>query len=245
MYSPFSSSNPLAYTGIDLYTQPQFINANRAPTINDIYNPGTQWQNNAANPVVIYETTGAGVWALSNATSSSLNTLTGNTGTASPVANNIQIAGTANEITTAASGGVITLTVPSTFIAPGTIASTTTLTSGTTLTATAGNITATAGNVVINGAGKMLQVHHGAVTDFCGTGTLVLGTVTIANTNIATGDQIYLTRTGVAASTTLGQLTYTIIASTSFTVTSVILGTPGSTQTGDVSTFAYFIVRPV
>ena len=89
-----------------------------------------------------------------------------------------------------------------------------------------------------------MLVNGGAVTDFIGTGVLTAGTQTIANTNIAAGDVILITRTGVAASTTLGVLVYTISAGVSFTVTSVILGTPGSTQTGDVSTYAYFIVRP-
>jgi len=87
-------------------------------------------------------------------------------------------------------------------------------------------------------------VNGGAVTDFIGTGVLTAGTQTIANTNIAAGDVILLTRTAVNASTTLGMLTYTISAGASFTVTSVILGTPGSTQTADVSSYAYFIVRP-
>ena len=73
---------------------------------------------------------------------------------------------------------------------------------------------------------------------------MTAGMQTIANTNIAAGDVILITRTGVGASTTLGVLTYTISAATSFTVTSLILGTPGATQTNDVSTYAYFIVRP-
>ncbi len=90
----------------------------------------------------------------------------------------------------------------------------------------------------------MLQIHSGAVTDFIGTGVLTAGTQTIANTNIATGDVILLTRTAVNASTTLGEFTYTISNGASFTVTSVILGTPGSTQTADVSSYAYVIVRP-
>lgn len=48
---------------IDGYVYPQFIGyAQRAPTIQDIYQPGTRWQNNAVNPAVIYETTGAGNW---------------------------------------------------------------------------------------------------------------------------------------------------------------------------------------
>ena len=62
MSSPFSSSNPLGYTGLDYYTQPPFIDADRAPTTNDIYVPGTQWQDGSVSPSVIYETTGGGVW---------------------------------------------------------------------------------------------------------------------------------------------------------------------------------------
>lgn len=108
-----------------------------------------------------------------------------------------------------------------------------------------GNETITTGNVIINSAGQQLQVHGGAVTDFIGTGTLVAGTVTIANTNIAATDRIFPSRTAANASTTLGELSYTISAGASFTVTSLILGTPASTQTGDLSSFAYFIVRQV
>jgi len=114
--------------------------------------------------------------------------------------------------------------------------------SATTLTAS-GDITTTAGNVVISGAGKGLQIEGGAVTDTIGTGTLAAGTVTIANTNIAATDRIFIQRTAANASTTLGELSYTISAGASFTVTSLILGTPGSTQTGDLSSFTYLIVR--
>jgi hypothetical protein len=56
---------------------------------------------------------------------------------------------------------------------------------------------------------------------------------------------IFLTRTAANGSTTFGELSYTISNGASFTVTSLILGTPGSTQTGDTSTFAYIIIRPV
>jgi len=124
-----------------------------------------------------------------------------------------------------------------------TIGSTNT-TSATTINAGSGNVNVTGGHLAIASVAKTLLVNGGAVTDFIGTGTLTAGTQTIANTNIATGDVILLTRTGAAASTTLGELTYTISDATSFTVTSLILGTPGSTQTGDLSTYAYFIVRP-
>ena len=109
---------------------------------------------------------------------------------------------------------------------------------------TTGAITS-GGNVIINGAGTQLRVHGGAVTDFIGTGTLVAGTATIANTNIAATDRIFIQRTAANASTTMGELSYTISAGASFTVTSLILGTPASTQTGDLSSFTYLIVRQV
>lgn len=61
MPSPFGSF-PFDAAGIDLFAHPLFINANRAPTTQDIENPGTRWQNSAVTPPVIYETTGAGLW---------------------------------------------------------------------------------------------------------------------------------------------------------------------------------------
>lgn len=108
--------------------------------------------------------------------------------------------------------------------------------------ATLGSIT-TSGNVTMSGAGTKLTLEGGAVTDFIGTGTLASGTLTIANTNIAAADRIFIQRIDANGSTTLGELSYTISAGASFTVNSLILGTPGSVQTGDTSTFSYFIVR--
>lgn len=125
------------------------------------------------------------------------------------------------------------------------VTSTTTMTAGTSLTATAGDITATLGHLILNGAAKQIRIHGGAVTDFIGSATLVNGTVTVSNTNIASTDIIIPIRVAANSTTTLGVLSYTISAATSFTITSLILGTPGSTQTGDVSTVAYIIVRQV
>lgn len=129
--------------------------------------------------------------------------------------------------------------------APGAIGGTTPAAGAFTTLTTTGNYTATTGNVIINSAGKQLQVHGGAVTDMIGSATLASGTVTVANTNIAAGDKIFLSRSSVNGSTVLGVLTYTISAATSFTITSVIVATPGSTQTADTSIVQYFIVRQV
>ena len=111
------------------------------------------------------------------------------------------------------------------------------------ITATAGDIVATAGNIEIEGAGAYLAVEGGAVTDFIGQATLVSGTVTVANTNISSADKVFVTREGVAASTALGVLDVSITDATSFTITALQPGTPGSAETGDVSLVNYFIVR--
>lgn len=53
-------------TGVDAFVYPQFIGyAMRAPTSQDIENPGTRWQDNSVSPAIIYETTGSGNWATS------------------------------------------------------------------------------------------------------------------------------------------------------------------------------------
>lgn len=113
----------------------------------------------------------------------------------------------------------------------------------------AGGITLTAGTGAVNVAGNLnltsvatkITLNGGASTDHIGSGTLTAGTVTIANTNIASTDRIFIQRTAANASTTLGELSYTISAGASFTVDSLILGTPGSVQTGDLSSFVYII----
>jgi hypothetical protein len=322
--------------GVDSFVYPQFIGyALRPPTAQDVLNPGTRWQDNSVNPPVIYQTSGAGLWAsytgaplattaaqgivflatnaqaaagtvstnsaiipsslafaLSNAASLPIGNTTPGSGAfttlsasgaltaaaALTVGTTLGVTGASTIAALSATSGTFSTTLgvtgASTF-SSGTFSTTLGVTGLTTLAAltqigatninnagsattsigvsgggavnignSTGNTTISGGNLLINGAGKMLQIHHGAVTDFIGTGVLTAGTQTIANTNIATGDVILLTRVSAAASTTLGELTYTISNGASFTVTSLILGTPASTQTGDLSTYAYMIVRP-
>jgi len=47
---------------VDGFVYPQFLTANRAPTSQDIYPPGTRWIDLSVNPRLIYETSGAGDW---------------------------------------------------------------------------------------------------------------------------------------------------------------------------------------
>lgn len=104
-----------------------------------------------------------------------------------------------------------------------------------------GNVSLSTGNLVINGAAKQLRVHGGAVTDFIGQATLTNGTVTVANTNIAATDRVFVTRSAKNGSTAYGTFQVTITAATNFVITSCKSDT--TTETGDASTVDYFIVR--
>lgn len=115
---------------------------------------------------------------------------------------------------------------------------------GITATTGTGNFNVSGGHLAIASVAKTLLVNGGAVTDFIGTGVLTAGAQTIANTNIATGDVILLTRVAANASSTMGYLTYTISNGASFTVTSRPVTDPTNTEMGDVSSYAYFIIRP-
>lgn len=134
----------------------------RAPTTNDIGFPlGKRWLyvGNTSYELISF-TTSAGVltanWSAVTALGGDITTLTGDSGTATPSSGNVQIAGTANQISTVGSGAAVTLSLPVAVTAPGSVTSTTTL------TATAGNITATNGDLVASTAAKGVILGGGA-----------------------------------------------------------------------------------
>lgn len=187
-------------------------------------------------------------WAFLGSSSGDLNTLSGDTGTATPSSGNIKISGTANEITTAASGSTVTLTIPSAFTAPGSITSTTTITAGTsisagtsitagtTLTATSGNITATNGNLVLADAGNKLSIHATTTaSDSVGITGVMSGTpgaVSVSTTACTTSSIILYSRNVTGG--TPGEVSITAQTTGSFTLTS----------TGnETSTFNYLIIN--
>jgi len=104
------------------------------------------------------------------------------------------------------------------------------------------NVT-TGGNLILSAVATYIQMNGGAVTDFIGQATLTAGTVTVANTNIAAGDRIFLTRSALNSSSALGELVTTISAATSFTITSVDVSDGSTTVTGDTSIVDYVIIR--
>lgn len=134
--------------------------------------------------------------------------------------------------------------VTAAFASPPALGSTTPNSGAFTTVTTTGSITA-GGNVILNGSATQLQIQGGAVTDFIGTATLQPGTgsVTIANTNIAAGDRIMISRSALNASPALGSLIYTITPATSFTVASFT--DAGAAATTDVSSFTYVIIREI
>lgn len=100
------------------------------------------------------------------------------------------------------------------------------------------------GNIVLSSVASYIQMNGGAATDFIGQATLASGTVTVANTNIAAGDRIFLTRAALNSSTALGELTVTAqTASTSFVITAIDPSDGSSTITGDTSIVNYVIIR--
>lgn len=106
-----------------------------------------------------------------------------------------------------------------------------------------GSVT-TGGDLIMSAVATKLQMNGGAATDFIGQATLTSGTVTVANTNIAANDRIFLTRADPNSSTALGSLSVTALtASTSFVITALDPADGSTTITGDTSIVNYFIVR--
>ena len=141
----------------------------------------------------------------------------------------VGINGTANQITVATTAGVATLSIPAAFIAPGSIAATTTL------TATLGAITATNGNLVLSGAGNKLVIAAAApTTDSVGTTEAMIGgAVTITSSAITASSKIIYARRLLG--TVAGHVSITAQAGGSATLTS-----DAATET---STFDYLIIN--
>lgn len=241
-----------------------------APSTSSVNFPiGKRWIVPGSGEYVLVALSSAGgtltaTWTLLGTNGGPLNTLTADSGGAlSPTANNINILGTANQVTTTGAGSTITLSTPATFIAPGSIASTTTVTAGTavvattsvtagtTVTATLGAITATNGNLVLGTAGnKIVSSSVGTTTaagaNSFGTVTLAGGTATVATTAVTTNSIVFLTRQSIGATgaAVLGILSRgTIVNGTSFVINSLSQTDATALQASDVSVVGWMIVN--
>ena len=143
------------------------------------------------------------------------------------------VTGTTNEITASPTVGAVVLTIPSTFVAPGSIASTTTLTGGTGVTATTGNITASAvgsGLVLtptVVAAGASPQTANGRVFS-----------VTFSGVSIASGaaQTFVISNTAITGSGTVTSLTWS--GATQGSGLSIESVTPSASQLSIVMTNA-------
>lgn len=243
----FNNSNGPFANVVDGYVYPQMIfDPKRAPLTTDVYPAGTRWQDNSVNPPVQYYTTGAGLWNELPNSSFGVSSVTG----------------TANQITAAPTTGAVILSIPNSFVVPGSISATTTvtagtgivstagnivatagqvnagtsITAGTTVTATLGNITATNGNLVLAAAGNKLQIHATtAASDSVGVSAAMSGNpgaVTVTSSAVTSSSIILYSRATTGG--TPGQVSITAQAGGSFTLTS----------TGnETSTFNYLIIN--
>jgi len=184
-----------------------------------------------------------------------LATLTGDSGGArSPTAGNMNILGTANQITTTGAGSNITLSLPAAITAPGSLttttslSATTTVTAGTGITATTGDITATAGNIVAS-AGNISatagSVSAGTSITAGTTLTATLGAITATNGNLVLGTAGNKLQIATGANASVGTATLAggtvTVNTTAVTASSIILltrqsiGATGAAATGNLT----------
>lgn len=156
------------------------------------------------------------------------------------------VSGTANQVTSSPTTGAVVLSTPSTFIAPGSVASTTTMTAGTGLTVTSGGLTVSAGgasitgnstvtgNLTLGAAGNKLLITTGSNAS-CGVSGNMSGTpgaVTVS-TNACTASSVILFSRATTGGTP-GQVSITAQSTSGFTLTS----------TGnETSTFNWLIIN--
>lgn len=245
-----SGREPQAYEGLNIITPLagwQLVVSSRAPTTNDKKYPlGTIWINKTTS--TSYQlVTKPGIWTiLGAAAGGDIQTLTGDSGGALlPSTGNMNLLGTANQITTTGSGSTITWSLPSALTAPGSVTATTTL------TATLGAITATNGNLVLGTAGNKIMSTSVASTTTAGANsfgkvTLVGGTATVSTTAVTANSIIILTRQSVGATgaAALGELSIgTITASTSFVINAWSQANATSLAATDVSSIGWMIIN--
>jgi len=146
------------------------------------------------------------VWTLLGGGASAVATIN----SLSPTAGNIIIAGTASQITATSLASTITLSIPAAFVAPGSIAATTTV------TATLGDITATNGDFVSTAAAKGPKV----------VGTSVAGATPIVN-NVRAG-QVAFSDDITAGSTVALVMTNSLITAASVIIAVASCSSAGS-----------------
>lgn len=226
-----NGQNELSYLGVRAKNPPDQVIASRAPVSTAggdyQYAVGTLWVDQVAGAayelVTVLGTTGT--WVALGGGGVAIATINNQ----APVAGNFNMIGTASQITVTPALGSDTFSIPVAFIAPGSIASTTTLTGGTGITATTGNIVASTGNIT-----STLGSVGAATTVTAGTSiTSTLGNITATNGNLVlgtAGNKIVSTSVGTttaAGANSFGTVTLVggnaTVATTAVTASSIIM----------------------
>lgn len=97
----------------------------------------------------------------------------------------------------------------------------------------ADNLTVNTGDLIANTAGRGLKVKEGSNARM-GVAVLVGGTIAVSNTSVTANTRIFLSRSTTGGTT--GDLSYTLIAATSFTI--------NSSNAADTSTINWMLVEP-
>lgn len=250
--SPLSKQNPIP------------VQANRAPATSDTgFDLGQLWIYNSAIYGLAAVSAGSATWELLGSSTGSLSTLGSDSGTATPVASNINILGGTNIGTTATSDDVTVnldaslmgltavnaLTFDTDVAAAGVTLSGTTLAADGTdgnitltltpkgtggVTVTSGTITATNGSLSLGTAGNKINVATGANASIGTSSAMVAGSTTINTTAVTANSLIFLTAKTPGG--TQGELSVgTITPATSFVI--------NSSSNTDTSTVQWWIVN--
>ena len=110
---------------------PPPVISQRNPTTSDFKYPiGQTWVNETGeNAYILVEVSGnSATWSLMASESGTIERITTGSGVVTPVADNVNLFGTANQLATSGSGPTVTFSIPSTFITPGTAEISSTLT---------------------------------------------------------------------------------------------------------------------
>jgi hypothetical protein len=144
------------------------------------------------------------------------------------------ITGTANQITASSPTGAVTLSTPSTFIAPGSIASTSTITAATGLTVSAGGALVTLGGVTISTLTANSFLYSGTAGLLTTTAAPTNGQLLIGSTGVAPVAAALTAGTGISITNGAGSIT---VGNTGVTSVDVSGGTTGlSTSGGPITT---------
>lgn len=249
--------------GVRAILPPDLQTALRAPTSSDkAYVKGTLWLDTLA--ATAYMWPGSGSWiSLGSGTTGAVVTLTGDSGGAiAPVAGNIDILGTSDEIVSTGTAGTITLSLPAALIAPGSIESTTTITAGTSLAVTTSATVGTTlgvtgattlaaltqvGTASINASGAGVTTigtgGTGAVNIGNATGnTAVTGSLTATTTLTATLGDITATDGDLVLGTAGNKIIIEDGANASVGVSGVMSGTPGAVTVATTASSATALI---